>query len=161
MKKHNVVRFGYVAVTVFVVTLLVTGCKNPTGADADNKNFLTVDGQTYALSELYFIDYWDGGIGYNINISITGPDLESVYLWTYFSGSSVSSGTYSYSNSTNAGTFCGESNLGTASDSYYITAGEVDISISGSTYTIDGDVTVSGGLRATFNYTGPLTGYYD
>ena len=186
MKKHNVVRFGYVAVTVFVGTLLFFACKNPTGVDVDNENSLTVGGQTYGLSQLYLEDWgwWSGG-GYNTDIYLFSSNIDpeeedfrdgtaagatagGVYLEMFFSDSSVSSGTYSLSSSRDAGTFSGSSFVGTAVNDgsgyyteYYVQGGQVGISVNGSTYTINGDVTVNIGgnsQQATFNYTGSVTG---
>ncbi len=157
MKKHNVVRFGYVVVTVFVGTLLFLACDNPTGVDVDDENSLTVGGQTYALSQLYFEDYgwWSGG-GYNIDLLIEGQSAE-VYLEMFFSGSSVSAGTYSFANSHDSNTFSGDSLIDTPNNEYSISSGEVEISVNGSTYTISGRVAVSGGSQATFNYSGPVS----
>ena len=161
MKKHNVVRIGYVVVTVFVGTLLVFACKNPTGVDVDNENSVTVGGQTYALSELYFEEFpgFSTGTGYNIDLSINGQSAE-VDLEMFFSGSSVSAGMYSFSDNHNSNTFSSSSYVATVNNIYSISGGDVEISISGSTYTINGRVTVSGGSQATFNYSGPVTGHY-
>lgn len=141
---------------------------------------LTVGGQTYSLSKMYTDDYglFSPGV-YNIDIYLLSDGLtfgvdsgigEVVYLELFFPTSSISAGTFNFSDALDppANTFSDFSDIEVRwqpgpdiSEGYWeLAGGVVTISIAGSTYTINGNVDLDGGGTATFSYSGPITGAF-
>ena len=169
---------GKVLVGIVVIATIVglTSCDllgdddNGSSGGGRGTGELVYQGETTELTQLIFDDYGQHGSGvYNIDIYIVSDDLvfgeasgtgRFVYLEMFFDGPSVSAGDYIFSGSEAAGTFSDFSDITTVVDGAFteheLTGGDVTISISGSTYTISGNVTTAEGA-ATFTYEGPLT----
>lgn len=140
-----------------------------------DENTLNVGGETYGLVTLYSDYYGQNSMGahntdFFIESDTTAALWHGVYLEMFFPGEPVSSGTYTYTDddwdSAPAYTFTGNSYVivgydpqtGTAQGNWDMASGTVDITVSGSTITITGEVGLSGsGGTATFNYTGSMT----
>lgn len=146
---------------------------------------LTVGGQTYSLSKMYTIDYGLVSAGvYNIDIALVSDGLtlnrdtgfgsgigEIVYLELFFPTPSISAGTFIFSDVSDppANSFSDWSDIEVRwqpaldiSDGWWeLAGGVVTISISGSTYSINGNVDLDDESTATFNYSGPITGAFD
>jgi hypothetical protein len=145
---------------------------------------MTVGGNSYDLSKLYFLNYGRNAVGaYNIDLEITSSGItfntsgvegngEVLDLELFFPGDAVSPGTYVFTDdswdSTPALTFTGSSKFwvgynaytGDAAETYIITGGSVDISTSGVNYDIEGTFQVAGGGSGSVNFSGPLTGSF-
>lgn len=151
--------------------------------EATGTGHVTVQGGTYTLTKLHFVDYgeWDTGV-YNVNLYMMSEWLdrgvysgvgETVFLEMYFDTPSVFSGNYNRSTITNpgrTGTFLSTSRIrirywphtNSSEGNYQMNGdGHVDISIDGPECTINGDVAVgfpSPYVNATFSFNGRLTG---
>jgi len=132
---------------------------------------LTFLGSTTPLVSLYFDHYGSDGTRFNIDVWMgsttaepggTPPDGRHLYLEMFFPTSSVSSGTYSWSNTESTGTFSDWSEIiliSNGNESYYeLTGGTVEIQVSGDKYTISGDIITDAG-PASFYYDGFLSEY--
>lgn len=161
--------------------LLITGCKDSgTEADPDSNsdnNFL-YDGKTYSLESGIIYDYGEGTTGFrNYDFLLTEKqenfedeseeaDINSdyyIYFWLESLGaSSFTGGTFNFDDSDEADAShlydgalifiidASEEDF----EEYFVTAGSVDVSISGDTYTLDFDVTLNNNktLVGKFSY---------
>lgn len=172
------------ALGVLLVGLMIglfLACDSNGGGDSISKGTgegeLTVGGQTYSLTKLYFLDWGQSEGVYNIDVYIMSEGLdvlpdrgtgEIVYLEMFFNTAAVTAGTYSFATTEAAGTFSDASDIligyRPATDTedawYWMDGGTVTISISGSDYTINGNVDLDGGGNATFWFSGRLTGSF-
>lgn len=151
------------------------------GSGGTGTGSLTVGGQTYSLSKMYTADFGETFLGsgvYNIDIYLISEGLtltglpsgigEVVYLEMFFSTPTISAGTFNFSEDFDppANTFSDYSDIEVrwqpgpdiSEDWWELSGGVVTISISGSTYTINGTVDLDGGGTATFSYSGRVTG---
>lgn len=162
--------------TFFVATL--TACDNPTsGASSSGGSgggTLTVQGTEHELTKLY-IDhegYDSFGGSYDIDLLIYSQEVSydgssnngstdgsGVALDMTFAADQITSGSYPYDAFEGANTFSDFSDAFTSPGSYreYFSAGTVEITVDGTNYTIEGDVTDDIGNRVTFSYNGPVT----
>ena len=145
---------------------------------------MTVGGQTHELSRLYLEDYGEWYGVYNIDVNLLGGTLDFdeetgsgdfLYLEMFFDANAPSmAGSYVYSEYEDAGTFSDYSYIiigldwdtGNVDEVYLVTGGTVEINVTGSEYSISGSLNVYGmvsetATTATFEYTGPVTEYYD
>lgn len=140
---------------------------------APDENSLNVGGETYELETLYTEYYGENSVGaHNTDFyleSTSGALWHQVALELFFPDEAVSSGSFaftddewdtapSYSFTGNSAVVIGyDPETGYAEALYYIISGTVDIDISGSTATVNGEVGLSdGGGTATFSFTGPM-----
>ena len=150
--------------------LLITGCKeSSTDSDPDSNsdnNFL-YDGKTYSLESGIIYDYGEGTTGfrnYDFLITEKEEDFEDeseeaeinsdyyIYFWLEsLVASSFTGGTFNFDDSDEAeashlydGTLIFIINASEDDfEAYFVTAGSVDVSISGDTYTLEFDVTLN------------------
>ena len=168
--------------------IIIVSCSDDAEEPTVNKtNSFTVDDTEYSLSEGLTLEYGgDATTGYNFDLYVysSGIDVSGILdsgfagaggvagtgevlyfeLWST-SATGLASGTYAISLSEAPNTYTvselainfGESSLNV----YEATAGTVNISKDGSTYSIDFDLTVTGGKAFTGNYTGTLPNFLD
>jgi hypothetical protein len=144
-------------------------------------NFFTVDGTEYSLSEGLTLEFGgDATTGYNFDLlvfssgldpdtsneSFTGEgELMYFELWST-STTGLAAGTYTI-NPNSIPNACTSNfisinlngSTGSSDTEYEGSAGTVTIAVDGSTYSIDFDLTVTGGKTLTGNYTGTLPNY--
>jgi hypothetical protein len=161
---------------------IFTACDSTgnSGSDSDDTSGtgqLEYQGETTSLTQLVFDKYGPEGSGaYNTDIVIfsDGINIDTgagsgmiIDLWTYFSTSEVTAGTYNWtdadppaSNKFSALSAIVTNVNGKIVAEDLIAAGSFDIEVSGSTYTITGSVTTDEGKPANFIYTGPVTAVF-
>lgn len=167
--------------TIVLVTMLgivFVSCSDEGEDPAPKTNFFSVDGTEYSLSEGLTIEY--GGSetsGYNFDLLVFSsglePDLNTetftgegdfIYfeLWST-STTGLVAGTYTISTENLPNTFTSNNininyvaSTKTSDAEYEASAGTVTIAVDGSTYSINFDLTVTGGKTLTGNYTGTL-----
>lgn len=177
-------RLKIALMAALAVMLLLFGCANPTGSDDDDNgggggtstatgNRLTYQGETVRLTQLVFDDFgqWDTGV-YNIDIYLAPSGIDFVndtgtgkfvYLEMLFDTPTVSAGTYTWAPeaTATAGQFTDFSDISeaTTDEVFYdqLTGGTVTITITGTTYNIQGTVATETGDTATFSYEGVVT----
>ena len=98
-------------------------------------------------------------MSYDGNSPSGTTDGSGVVLDMAFPEDTVTSGSYSYSTSTDDNTFSDFSDAFTSPGDYreYFAGGTVDITVDGENYTIEGTVTDDNGDTVTFSYDGPAT----
>ncbi len=161
--------------------LLITGCKD-SGTDADpdsnSDNNFQYDGKTYSLESGIIEDYGEEKPGFrNYDFFLTEKqenfedeseeaEINSdyiIYFWLEsLDASSFTGGTFNYDDSDEAvashlydGALIFIINASEDDfEEYFVTAGSVDVSISGDTYTLDFDVTLNNDktLVGSFTY---------
>jgi hypothetical protein len=177
MNMKNIAKMITLVIMLGIVTISCN--KDDEEPNPVKSNTFTIDGTEYSLSAGFTEEYGgDATTGYNFDLIVHSSGLtatadgvtgqgEALYfeLWST-SSTGLAAGTYTAAISEVPNTFTiGEAyiNLNAStfsSDEYYeVTAGSVSISISGSTYTINFDLTLEGGKKLTGNYTGTLAAY--
>ena len=177
MKLTNITKMLTLVIMLGIVTISCKKDEEPTpGAKT---NTFSIDGTEYSLSDGFTEEYGgDATTGYNFDLIVHSSGLtssangvtgtgEALYfeLWST-SDTGLANGTYSASLNAEPNTFTiGEVyinlNASTfdADESYEVSSGTVTISVSGSTYTINFDLTLTGNKKLTGNYTGTLSAY--
>jgi hypothetical protein len=143
--------------------------------ETEEKNELTVDGQTFALTHGYLEMYQDvhpvsGAAIYKWSVNLESDELSSIWHWIRFNlnsktGTTLAPGTYSFDgqNTQDDLTFF----FGEVVTNYDVTTGDgeeyedfetgtVTIVRSASKYTVIFDVTMYGGIKVKGSYTGSL-----
>ncbi len=143
--------------------------------EPQEKNELTVDGETFALTHGYLGLYQDihpvsGEPVYKWSVNLESDELSSIWHWVRFNlnsktGTTLATGTYSFDaqNSKDDLTFFfGEVvtnyDVSTGDGEQYedFESGTVTVAKTGSKYTVIFDVTMSGGIKVKGSYTGSL-----
>ncbi len=145
------------------------GDGNGNGNGVTESNVLTVDGTDYALGTMFYEDSGTVADGSRITIYLAAPGSTAeevscfhdhdyyVMLVMYFPGSDISSGTFVFSTESDSHTFSDWSlvNVGGQLGSYhYAEGGTVEVTVDGSNYTIQGDLSVDPGPTASFHFEG-------
>ena len=166
---------------IAMLGIVFVSCKKDEEDPTPQKtNFFSIDGTEYSLSAGFTEEY--GGseaTGYNFDLTVHSSGLtyregdlisgqgEELYfeLWST-SSTGLASGTYTSSISEAPNTYTyGEIyiniNAGdlSADAAYEATSGSVTITVSGSTYSVNFDLTITGGGKLTGNYTGALPNF--
>lgn len=143
--------------------------------ETEEKNELTVDGQTFALTHGYLEMYQDvhpvtGASVYKWSVNLESDELSNIWHWIRFNlnsktGSTLAPGTYSFDgqNTQNDLTFF----FGEVVTNYDVTTGDgeqyedfesgtVTVAKSDTKYTVIFDLTTNGGIKVKGSYTGSL-----
>ena len=159
----------------FFASALFVGCGDD---DMDGpRNSFTLDGETYELTKGFLEDFGTNGNGsFDFDVTLTSATInysevqgsfngvgDFVYLdFNTSSEDGLISGTYNFSSDRNAFTFVAGVvgtgyDLSTASgEDFTILGGTAEVSIDGTTTTIDFDITTSSNLTVTGSWTGML-----
>lgn len=143
--------------------------------EVEEKNELTVDGETFALTHGYLEMYQDvhpvsGEAIYKWSVNLESDELSTIWHWVRFNlnsktGTTLVPGTYSFDgqNSQDDLTFFfGEVvtnyDVATGDGEQYedFESGTVTVAKSGSSYTVIFNATMSGGIKVKGTYTGSL-----
>lgn len=157
-------------VMVLILSIGFMSCRENSADSDDETTGLTFDGEVFELAwgEIYdYGEFTEGYRNYDFIIFEKEEDFSSeedeynskhaIYLWFESPGAgSFDPGTYVFS-STNIDEnhlYTGEIIYFAEDDYIEVTAGEVEISISGATYTLEFDLTFEGGkeLKGTLSY---------
>lgn len=169
----------FIFCTVVVATFFA--CSSSTESDSDNNKgpvsqvgTLSVNGTEYELTKLYidhegydsFSDNYDidlllfsEEVSFDGNTNKGTTDGSGVQLDMSFSADEVTSGTFKFSKNSDDNSFSDFSDAFTSPGDYreYFSGGDLEITIDGSTYSIEGNMVDDNGDKVTFSYSGSVT----